>query len=157
MPMERAAIFGEKAANFEKINGIRAWFRMANLWMLSHSSVLIISKSFIQHLITEIVRETQSDFCMQISALKTLQLSAEIFLTTFFADIVTFYKCQSHLSTCWRTAISSTTSSEEERPRFFNTRTKWWPTALWDRCVGRPVARLTKTISRNLNSFKMGW
>jgi hypothetical protein len=28
---------------------------------------------------------------MQISVLKILQLSAEIFLTTFFADIVTFY------------------------------------------------------------------
>jgi len=82
--MERAAIFGEKAANFEKINGIRARFRMANPRTLSHISVLIIPKSFFRRLITEIVREKQSDFCMRISALKTLQLSADIFFNYIF-------------------------------------------------------------------------
>ena len=39
----------------------------------------------------QIVREDKSDFHMQENALKILQLITEIFMTTFFVSIVTFY------------------------------------------------------------------
>ena len=39
----------------------------------------------------QIVREDKSDFHMQENALKILQLITEIFMTTFFVNIITFY------------------------------------------------------------------
>ena len=56
-----------------------------------HISALIISTTLFQCLVTQIVREARSDFHMQKNVLKTFQLKIEIFMMTFFADIVTFY------------------------------------------------------------------
>ena len=52
---------------------------------------LIILKMIFLHVIIQIIRNLQSDFHMQFSVLKVLQLVTETYASTFFADMITFY------------------------------------------------------------------